>query len=87
MTNPLYHVGQHVAVCTPDCGVVIPKTVVRTSRYFEGFGFNVGTGQPQHYAGWLYEVDGEAYELREICLRPIDPDTEYTEEEEREVSL
>lgn len=84
MSNPKFHIGQHVAVCTPCLQTVIPKTAVLALKYFDGCGFNVGTGQLQHYAGWLYEVDGEEFQLREICLRPIDPDTEYSEEEQEQ---
>lgn len=91
MTNPLYSVGQDVAVCTRKLEVVIPQTKVVAYEFrFAGRVINPLTGAIQQVGDrHCYQVDdaarssitGKKLWFREQCLRPINPDTEYLEDE------
>lgn len=85
MSEPRFQVGDFVAVLTIGCAVVIPVTFV-TSRQWNDDGVykNSSTGNLKKlYPAWVYGVAGRADEqFAEWCLRPIDPDTEYTEQEQ-----
>lgn len=84
MTEPLFHIGQPVAVCTSRLSIVIPKTVVRGARYVQRGRFTKlrrsGQCVVSNYTGIIYVVDGYDDEIAESCLRPINPDTEYQDQ-------
>lgn len=85
MTNPLYSVGQDVAVCAfPDFGIVIPKTrVIQIGPVYAGQRVRDHCNFPRIAKKDLYTylVEGCEYYIDERYLRPINPDTEYLEDE------
>lgn len=87
---PKFQLGQAVAVCTTGCRTVIARTrVIARECLNNSRAINVETGAIYLANGWAYGVadDKPGVLILEHCLRPIDPDTEYQDEEQREVAL
>ena len=92
MSEPKFHVGQAVAVCTKDFELIIPKTLVTAKRYDEE-GITHYQGRAwKTLAGWWYQAEGaidsargEPWWIREPSLRAIDPDKEYQDSEIEEL--
>jgi hypothetical protein len=89
MTEPKFHVGQRVAVCTQDLSFILPETIVTGVEFQPAGPFC----HPQTLAirffaaSWAYTVaGGERDPLGRACwydecsLRPIDKD-EYRDTE------
>lgn len=88
MTNPLYSVGQDVAVMTPDLMDVFPKTSIIERKWVPADSIVVtvdGGNRKTIFSKtekWVYCVAADpAYWYAEKCLRPINPNTEYLEDE------
>ena len=83
MIEPLYSIGQAVAVCTPNLSVVIPRTHVEVIRWLQaGEYISPITGAPvtRSRPGWEYLVvespvslRGNRVWFREHSLRRLDP--------------
>jgi len=89
MSEPLYHVGQAVAVFAMEGGIYAfpATTVVMMEFVWDGERCIDGENKPyvSDGSGWYYEVaDDPGITYSERSLRPIDPDTEYTNQDELE---
>jgi hypothetical protein len=87
VNNPKFSIGQHVAVCTAQLNIVIPATVITGRKWTNADWADQNGHSVPAKPGWLYLTSDCERWLREKVLRPIDPDTEYQDEQEREVSL
>lgn len=84
MSEPLYSVGQHVAVCSRCLTVVIPATKVVASELRSPGLYDhpiTGLTHMRQDWRWAYLVEhsprgrnGKLIWLSEIALRPINPD-------------
>ncbi len=84
MSEPLYHVGQKVAVCTSNLSTVIPETSITNLKWVEfALSRNLG-GIEQNI--WAYAVADHDVFIAERCLRPLLDDDYKTESEEQERS-
>lgn len=87
MTEPKFHLGQHVAVCSVPvdgcrCGLdVLPSVTVSEVVYMP---FAYCKCAIRYSGGWYYAVSPDTQDglFGEHELRPIDPDKEYSDEEE-----
>lgn len=88
MSGNKFQVGEHVAVCSRNLRLVIPKTVVTEVEF-------MAKGTHLHVDGKCYGVvkfdlyvylvqDADGW-IPEQCLRSIDPDKEYLDEETQEI--
>lgn len=87
MSEPLYHIGQDVAVFAyPDYPVVIPKTkildidTVRERMLVHNDYGQSGVATRSFHA---YLVEGTDHYVDQRYVRPINPDTEYLVEDNK----
>lgn len=95
MGEPKFQVGQAVAGINRSLSFVVPVARVTRCKWRERGPMRVDGGAVAEMpAGWYYTLDTHPrspidrrrlYWVAERLLRPIDPNTEYTEEQEREL--
>lgn len=89
MSDPKFQIGQAVAVFSLQSMVAIPATTIVDVAFVPKGAIReqYGTGEKcrQKFDKYVYVVDKlPGYSIAEACLRPIDPDKEYQDEQEQE---